>query len=63
MLETNYNLNLGPLFKIAHELKIYLWQKLKLEKNHNLNKATINKQVGFLVPEVTKGKKNYYNNR
>jgi len=32
MLKTSYTLNLGQLFKIAHEFKIYLWQKLKLEK-------------------------------
>ncbi len=52
MLKTSYTLNLGQLFKIAHEFKIYLWQKLKLEKTQNLSRATIDKQVGSLVPEV-----------
>jgi hypothetical protein len=32
MLETSYTLNLGQLFKIAHELKRYLWQKLNQKK-------------------------------
>ncbi len=52
MLETNYTLNLGQLFKIAPKLKRYLWQKLKLEKIQNVNKATTDKQVCSLVPEV-----------
>jgi hypothetical protein len=39
-------MNLGQLLKIALELKIYLWQKLKLKKTHNVSKATIDKQVG-----------------
>ncbi len=52
MLETNYTLNLRQLLKIAHELKRYLWQKLKLEKTQNVSKTTIEKQVGFLVPKV-----------
>ncbi len=30
MLKTSYTLNLGQLLQIALELKIYLWQKLKL---------------------------------
>jgi hypothetical protein len=30
MLETSYPLNLGQLLQIALELKIYLWQNLKL---------------------------------
>jgi hypothetical protein len=47
MLETNYTLNLGQLLKITLKLKMYLWQKLKLKKTHNLNKATIDKQVSF----------------
>jgi hypothetical protein len=33
MLEKSYILSLGKLFKITPELKKYLWQKLKLEKN------------------------------
>ncbi len=33
MVETSSILNLGHLFKIAPELKKYLWKKLKLEKN------------------------------
>jgi hypothetical protein len=46
MLSINYTLNLGQLLKIAFELKKYLWQKLKLNKTHNLSKATtINKLV------------------
>ncbi len=52
MFETSYTLNLGQLLKIAPELKIYIWQKLKLEKNQNVNKTTIDKQVGSLILEV-----------
>jgi hypothetical protein len=59
MLETSYNLNLGQLLKIAPKLKKYLWQKLKLEKIQNLNRAITNKQVGFFS---TKGGDNYCNN-
>jgi hypothetical protein len=40
------------LFKIAPKLKIYFWQKLKPDKTQNVSKATIDKQVGSLVPEV-----------
>jgi hypothetical protein len=40
MLERSYILNLGQMLKIALELKIYFWQKLKLDKTQNLNKAT-----------------------
>jgi len=50
MLETNYTLNLGQLFKITLKLKKYLWQNLKLEKTQNLSKVTTNKQVGFSIP-------------
>jgi hypothetical protein len=32
MLKTNYIFNLGQLLEITHELKKYLWQKLKLKK-------------------------------
>jgi hypothetical protein len=32
MLEISYTLNLGQLLKMVHELKIYLWQKIKLDK-------------------------------
>jgi hypothetical protein len=46
MLETSYTLNLGQLLKITLKLKKYLWQKLKLEKIHNVNKTTTDKQVG-----------------
>jgi hypothetical protein len=52
MLETNYTLNLKKLLKITPKLKRYLWQKMKLEKTLNVNKATIDKQVCFSVPEV-----------
>ncbi len=52
MLETSYILSLGRLFKIASQLKRYLWQKLKLEKTHNVNTITIDKQDGSLVLEV-----------
>jgi hypothetical protein len=52
MLETSYTLSLGQLLKIAHELKRYLWQKLKLKKTQNVNKITLKKQVGSLIPEV-----------
>jgi len=40
------------LLKIAPKLKRYLWQKVKLEKTQNVSKATINKQVDFLVLEI-----------
>jgi hypothetical protein len=43
MLETSYILNLGQLFKIAPELKKYLWQKLKQKKTQNANETTIDK--------------------
>jgi hypothetical protein len=52
MLERSYTLNLGQLFKIAHELKKYLWQKLKLKKTQNVNKTTTDKQVGSSVLEL-----------
>jgi hypothetical protein len=48
----SYTLNLGQLLKIIHELKRYLWQKLKPEKIQNVSKKTIEKQVGSLIPEV-----------
>jgi hypothetical protein len=31
MLKTSYTLSLGQLFKMAPQLKRYLWKKLKLE--------------------------------
>jgi uncharacterized protein YlxP (DUF503 family) len=40
------------LLKIAPKLKRYLWQKLKLEKTHNLSRATIETQVSSSVLEV-----------
>jgi hypothetical protein len=52
ILETSYTLNLRQLLKINLELKRYLWQKLKLEKTHNVSKTTIKKQVGSSVPKV-----------
>jgi hypothetical protein len=52
MLEMSYILNLGQLLKIAHKLKIHFWQKLKLEKIHNLRGTTIEKQVGSSIPKV-----------
>jgi hypothetical protein len=52
MLETSYILNLGQLLKIAPKLKRSLWQKLKLEKNKILTRATTNEQVGSSIPEV-----------
>ncbi len=52
MLETSYILRLGQLLKIAPQLKRYFWQKLKLERTQNVSRATIEKQVGSLVPEV-----------
>jgi len=52
MLETSYTLRLGQLLKIAPQLKRYFWQKLKLETTQNVSRATIEKQVGSLVPEV-----------
>ncbi len=52
MFKTSYILKLGQLFKIALKFKRYLWQKLKLEKTQNLNKATTQKQVNYLVPKL-----------
>jgi hypothetical protein len=52
MLKISYTLSLGQLLKIAHELKKYHWQQLKSEKTHNVSRATIDKQVGSLVPKV-----------
>jgi len=43
MLKASYTLNLGHLLKITPELKKYLWEKLKLEKIQNANRATIDK--------------------
>jgi Ethanolamine utilization protein EutJ (predicted chaperonin) len=40
------------LLKIVHDLKKYLWKKLKLKKTQNLSIVTIDKQVGSLVPKV-----------
>jgi hypothetical protein len=37
---------------MAPELKRYVWQKLKLEKIQNVNRTTIEKQVGSLIQEV-----------
>jgi hypothetical protein len=54
MLETSYILNLEQLLKITPKLKKYLWQKLKPKKTQNVNKATIDKQVGYSVPKVGK---------
>jgi hypothetical protein len=38
---------------MALELKIYLWQKMKLDKPQNVAKAIIEKIVPCLVPKVT----------
>jgi hypothetical protein len=46
MLKINYTLNLQQLLKIVLKLKRYLWQKLKLKKIQNVNKATTDRQVG-----------------
>ncbi len=40
------------MLKIAPKFKMYVWQKLKLEKFQNLNKATTDKQVSSLIPKV-----------
>ncbi len=45
-------MNLGQLFKITPNFKIYLWQKLKLERSQNVYRVTIDKQVGFSILEV-----------
>ncbi len=52
MLETNSILYLGQLLKITPELKRYLWPKLKPKKTQNVNRATIDKQVGSSILEV-----------
>jgi len=52
MLKTSYTLSLRHLLKTTLELKIYLWQKLKPKKIQNVNKVTIEKQVGFSIPKV-----------
>jgi hypothetical protein len=40
------------LLNIAPKLKKYPWQKLKPKKTQNVNKTTIEKQVGSLILEV-----------
>ncbi len=40
------------MLKIALELKMYLWKKLKPKKTQNLNKTTMNKQVNYSILEV-----------
>ncbi len=52
MLKINYSLNLGQLFKIVLELRRHLQPKLKPKKTQNVNKVTIEKQVGSLIPKV-----------
>jgi hypothetical protein len=43
MLKTSYILNLGLLLKITFEIKRYIWQNLKPNKTHNVNKVTTDK--------------------
>jgi hypothetical protein len=52
MLKTSDILNLGQLLIIIHELKRYLWKKLKPKKTQNVSRVTIDKQVGSLAPKV-----------
>ncbi len=52
MLKISYTLNLRQFLKIAHDLKRYLWQKLKLEKTQNVGKKTTKKQVGSSISKV-----------
>jgi len=52
LLETSYNLNLGQKLKMAPELKIYLWHKMKLDKPHNVAKKIIGKIGPSVVLEV-----------
>jgi hypothetical protein len=52
MLGTNYILKLGHLLKITHELKRYLWQKLKPKKTLKLNRITSKKKVKISILEV-----------
>jgi hypothetical protein len=40
------------LLEIVHELKRYLWQKLKPKKIQNVSRATIDKQVGCSILKV-----------
>jgi len=46
--ETNHNRRNFP----GPKFKRYFWQNLKLKKTQNVSKATIDKQVGSLVPEI-----------
>jgi hypothetical protein len=48
MLETSYTLNLEQLIKIILELRIYLWQKMKVDKPH-MNTWVMNEKVTMFV--------------
>jgi hypothetical protein len=60
MLKPNYTLNLRQLLKIAHELKRYLWKKLKQKKTQNVSKTTSEKTSWFFS---TKNRDNCCSNR
>ncbi len=51
MLETTYILRLGQLLKITLDLKIYMWQKLKLGKP-NITFKLISKHGVVIVVET-----------
>jgi hypothetical protein len=49
MLETIYTLRLSQLLKIAQNLKICMWQKLKLEKPNIATKMILEPNVATMV--------------
>jgi hypothetical protein len=49
MLETTCTLKLGQLLNIALDLKIYMWQKLKLEKPNIFIKMISKPNVTIMV--------------
>ncbi len=55
-MEINYTLNLGQLLKMAHELKINLWQKMKLDKKYNVTKVVMEKNT---ICNTTNNNNNY----
>ncbi len=49
MLETTYTLRLGQSLKITPNLKIYMWQKLKLEKLNIITKVILDPNVTTII--------------
>jgi hypothetical protein len=49
MLETTYILRLGQLLKITLDLKIYMWQKIKVKKPNIATKVISEPNVATMV--------------